>query len=63
MVTLERMKNIQEIDGAENSVYDIFAATDEEFSLAFAANQDVAFIAEVMARGPEQNLMSYSLAY
>lgn len=50
------MKNIQVIDGADNSVYDIFAATDEEFSLIFPANQDVAFIDEVMARGPEENL-------
>jgi hypothetical protein len=50
------MKNIQVIDGAENSVYDIFAATEEEFALIFPANQDVAFIDEVMARGPERNL-------
>jgi hypothetical protein len=50
------MKNIQVIDGADNSVYDIFAATDEEFSLIFPANQDVAFIDEVMSRGPEKDL-------
>jgi len=50
------MKNIQVIDGAENSVYDIFAATEEEFALIFPANQDVAFIDEVMARGPEKKL-------
>jgi hypothetical protein len=53
---LERMKYIQVIDGAENSTYDIFAATDEEFTLIFPANQDVAFIDEVMARGPEEYL-------
>jgi len=29
------MKNIQVIDGALNAVYDIFQATDEEFSLIF----------------------------
>jgi hypothetical protein len=40
------MKNIQVIDGAENCVYDIFAATDEEFSLIFPRGQDVAFIDE-----------------
>jgi hypothetical protein len=50
------MRNIQVIDGAENSVYDIFSATDEEFALIFPAGQDVAFIDEVMARGPEKEL-------
>jgi hypothetical protein len=50
------MKNIQVIDGADNSVYDIFAATDEEFGLIFTNDQDVAFIEEVMTRGPEQKL-------
>jgi hypothetical protein len=53
---LERMKNIQVIDGAANSAYDVFAATDEEFALIFPAGQDVAFIDEVMARGPEKLL-------
>ncbi len=48
------MKNIQVIDGADNCVYDIFAATDEEFGLIFPLGQDVAFIDEVMARGPEE---------
>lgn len=47
------MKNIQIIDGAANSVYDIFAATDEEFSLIFPGDQDIAFIDEVYARGAE----------
>jgi hypothetical protein len=50
------MKNIQVIDGAQNSVYDIFAATEEEFLLIFPAGEDVAFIDEVMTRGPEQQL-------
>jgi hypothetical protein len=50
------MKNIQVIDGAENSVYDIFAATEEEFALIFPVGQDVAFIDEVMTRGPQQQL-------
>jgi hypothetical protein len=50
------MKNIQVIDGAVNCVYDIFAATDEEFGLIFPSGQDVAFIGEVMERGPEAAL-------
>ena len=45
------MKNIQVIDGAINSVYDIFVATDEEFSLIFPEGQDIAFIDEVYERG------------
>jgi hypothetical protein len=52
------MKNIQIIDGAENCVYDIFAATEEEFALIFPPGQDIAFIDEVMARGPEEALNS-----
>ena len=50
------MKNIQVIDGAENCVYDIFAATDEEFSLIFPPGQDVAFIEEIYAGEPEPAL-------
>lgn len=50
------MKNIQVIDGAENCVYDIFAATDEEFALIFPAATDIAFIGEVCAREGEQAL-------
>jgi hypothetical protein len=50
------MNNIQVIDSAENCVYDIFAATDSEFALIFPPGQDVAFIDEVMARGPEAQL-------
>lgn len=45
------MKNIQVIDGALNAVYDIFQATDEEFSLIFPPGEDIAFIDEVIARG------------
>jgi hypothetical protein len=45
------MKNIQVIDAALNCVYDIFAATDEEFALIFPTGQDIAFIDEVLARG------------
>ena len=43
------MKNIQVIDGAVNCVYDVFAATDEEFALIFPPGQGVAFIDEVRA--------------
>jgi hypothetical protein len=50
------MKNIQVIDGALNAVYDVFSATDEEFALIFPPGQDVAFIDEVMARGPRADL-------
>ena len=50
------MKNIQVIDGADNCVYDIFAATAEEFALIFPTGQDVAFIEEVLARGPEMQI-------
>ena len=50
------MKNIQVIDGAENCVYDIFSATDEEFALIFPGDTDVAFIDEVYANGDEKVL-------
>jgi len=45
------MKNIQIIDGAQNCVYDIFTATDEEFALLFPADTDIAFIDEIYAQG------------
>ena len=45
------MKNIQIIDGAQNCVYDIFSATDEEFALVFSNGTDIAFIGEVYANG------------
>lgn len=51
------MKNIQVIDGAENCVYDIFAATEEEFALIFPPGQDVAFIDEVMDAAPDRALL------
>jgi hypothetical protein len=44
------MKNIQVIDGANNSVYDIFVATDEEFALIFPDGHDIAFSEEVYER-------------
>ena len=50
------MKNIQVIDGAINSVYDIFQATDEEFAQIFASGEDIAFIDEVYDRVGEKQL-------
>jgi len=50
------MKNIQVIDGAENAVFDIFSATEDEFALIFPNGQDIAFIDEVMVRAPEGEL-------
>lgn len=50
------MKNIQIIDGALNCVYDIFAATDEEFGLIFPEGTDIAFINEVYDREDSQRL-------
>jgi len=46
------VKNIQIFDGADNAVFDVFAATDEEFSLIFASGTDVAFIDEVYQNQP-----------
>ncbi|QGZ65753.1 hypothetical protein FAZ98_25355 [Paraburkholderia acidisoli] len=45
------MKNIQIIDGAVNCVYDLFAATEEQFALIFPGDTDIAFIDEVYERG------------
>jgi hypothetical protein len=48
------MKNVMVIDGADNCAYDVFAATDEEFAIMFAAEgQDVAFVDEIVAAGPK----------
>ena len=50
------MKNIQVIDGAVNCVYDIFAATNEEFAIIFPPGQDIAFIDEVLSRRGRRDL-------
>jgi hypothetical protein len=47
------MKNIQVIDSAKNAIYDIFAATDDEFDLIFPSGQDIAFSEEVWEREPK----------
>jgi len=44
------MKNIMVIDGAENCVYDIFAAADDDFALIFPEGTDIAFIEDVERR-------------
>ena len=50
------MKNIQVIDNAVNCVYDLFAATDDEFALIFPDGQDIAFIDEVCEREGEKRV-------
>jgi hypothetical protein len=50
------VKNIQIFDGADNAVYDIFAATDEEFALIFPSGTNVAFIDEVYQKQSSQML-------
>ncbi len=37
------MKNIQVIDGALNSTYSIYAASDDDFALIFPNESDIAF--------------------
>ena len=56
------VKNIQVFDGADNAVYDIFAATDEEFALIFPGDTDVAFIDEVYQKQPSQTLNAAFIA-
>lgn len=49
------MKNIQVIDGAENSEYAIYAVTEEEFALIFPAEgQNVEFIEDLIDRLGEE---------
>jgi hypothetical protein len=55
-----QVKNIQIFDGADNAVYDIFAATDEEFGLIFPNGTDVAFIDEVYQTQPSQTVVAVS---
>jgi len=52
------MRNIQIIDGAQNCVYDIFSATEEEFALIFPAGTDIAFIDEIYEKGDTKILDS-----
>jgi hypothetical protein len=48
------LKNIQVIDGADNSTYSIFAATDEEFEAIFPAGADIEFIEDFVDRVGEE---------
>lgn len=49
------MKNIQVIDGADNSEYAIFAVSDEEFLFLFPdPGQDIEFIEDVVERAGEE---------
>jgi hypothetical protein len=54
--SLNRMKNIQVVDGADNCVYDLFAVTDDEFALIFPEGTDIAFIDEVLVRAQGEQL-------
>ena len=44
------MKNIQVIDGAINSVYDIFQMSDDSFKIIYGENTDVAFAEDLENR-------------
>jgi len=50
-------KNIQVIDSAANCVYDVFAATPEEFALIFKANTDIAFAEDLDDSGATQTAL------
>ena len=41
------MKNIQIVDGAVNSTFEIYEVSDELFQLMFPDNADVAFLSDV----------------
>jgi hypothetical protein len=42
------MKNIQVIDGADNCTYDVYAATEEEFSIIFPEQgRDIQFVEDI----------------
>ena len=44
------MKNIQVIDGADNSKYLIYSASDDEFDQIFPDGSDIEFIEELIER-------------
>lgn len=48
------LKNIQVIDGSENSNYSIFAATDEEFEVIFPSGNDIEFAEDFFDRAGEE---------
>jgi len=49
------VKYVQVIDGAENCVYDIFATTEEEFSIIFPDGTDIAFIEDIFPHNDKEN--------
>ena len=44
------MKNIEVIDEAENCLFDVFSATEEEFILIFPNGQDIEFADDFFER-------------
>lgn len=44
------MKHVQVIDGAQNCVYDVFSASDEDYALLFPEGTDIAFAEELELR-------------
>lgn len=50
------MKNIQVIDGADNSQYEIYAAADSEFSIIFPGAADIEFIEDLIDRVGEDRV-------
>jgi hypothetical protein len=48
------MKNIQVIDGAINTAYNIYAATDEQFEEIFPNGADIEFIEDLIERVGEK---------
>jgi hypothetical protein len=48
---VNKLKNVQVIDGAENCTFSIFQMTDKEFKAVFSRKgQDIAFIEDVVKR-------------
>jgi hypothetical protein len=52
------MKNIQVIDDALNTVYDIFELSDHEFDLIFPNDTNIAFIDEVDQLEPKEQIFA-----
>ena len=48
------MKNIQIIDGAANATFNIFQATDEQFSMIFADGCDMELVEDLIERIGEE---------
>jgi len=48
------VKNVQVIDGAGNSVFEIYAVSDDEFDVVFKKGTDIAFPEDVAQRIAEE---------